>query len=261
MLGRTTFNKTNAVLRASLVVAIMSAVCLLALGPVNADSDRPAGLLWNRTGLPAVFPLQIKTTPGADYLVMLSDSSTNEEALAAYARGGEFFRVLVPPGLFDIQIYYGTNWRGEEERFGTGPETGTITLPDPLLFSVKGLDRKSGHLIDLRDVVRRTEETARVKPIDLCQNRQTVAAGRLPSGEAETHANGILDIRTIPPTNLRALGPRLRPEPGYLTNSNLTLRERNLAELRYKSLKNRQAGSPELPKYRFRQNFRMRPCW
>ena len=97
--------------------------------------------------------------------------------------------------------------------------------------------------------------------IDLCQNYQTVIAGREPAAEPPPESDGILDIRTIPPRNLRALGPGLRPYPGYLANSNLTPAERNLAELRYKSLKNRQAGSPELPNYRFRQDLRTRPCW
>ena len=261
MFRRTTVRKMGTALRAYVAAMAMAAACFLALGTAYAENERPAGLLWNQTGLPAVFPLQIKTTPGADYLVILSDVESNTEVLAAYARGGEFFRVLVPPGEFDIRIYYGTDWQGEEERFGTGAETGTITLPDPLRFSVKGYDRKSGHLIDLRGLIPGAEETAQVKPIDLCQNYQTVVAGREPSTEPRADPDGILDIRTILPTNLRALGPGLRPYPGYLSNSNLTPAERNLVELRYKSLKDRQAGSPELPKYRFRQDLRTRPCW
>ena len=79
---------------ARLALAAFLTACVFAFGLARAETERPAGLMWNRTGLPAVFPLQIKTTPGADYLVILSDAETDFDALAAYARGGDFSAFL-----------------------------------------------------------------------------------------------------------------------------------------------------------------------
>ena len=60
--------------------------------------DRPrAGLMWNRSGLPATLPLVVKTTPGRDHVVFLGDDD-NGDIMAGYIRGGDFFRLLVPPG-------------------------------------------------------------------------------------------------------------------------------------------------------------------
>ncbi len=127
-------------------------ICLLlALGlfacPVAAQ-QRPQGLLWHRSGLAATLPLQIKTEAGADYLLHLRDIETEQIVLAAYIRGGEFFRVLVPPGSFELMFSFGRNWQGEVMAFG--PETQSLTLDQSLTFSATAR-RKNGHLIDLTD--------------------------------------------------------------------------------------------------------------
>ena len=113
-----------------------------------ASPDRPEGLLWNRTGIPATLPLTVETAPGADYYLRLRDSQTGEMALAAYIRGGEAFRVLVPPGRFDVLFDAGQGWQGETALFGA--ETRRLTLAGPLSFSA-GLSRRAGHYVDLTD--------------------------------------------------------------------------------------------------------------
>src|SRR6056297_186762 len=79
----------------------------------DAPSPTSAGLMWNRTGLPAVFPLQVKTPPGQDYVLTLIDADTGADALAAYIEGGAFFKVLVPPGTFRLKFAAGDVWHGQ----------------------------------------------------------------------------------------------------------------------------------------------------
>ncbi|MEM8754688.1 MAG: hypothetical protein AAGF90_17080, partial [Pseudomonadota bacterium] len=138
---------------------LLLALALLA-NAVSAE-ERPQGLLWHRSGHPATLPLQVKTDAGLDYLLHLRDVETGRIVLAAYIRGGEFFRVLTPPGLFDVMFFYGEEWRGEASMFG--PETQSITLDQPLTFGAS-VRRKHGHLIDLRD----SGEIA-VREFALCQ--------------------------------------------------------------------------------------------
>lgn len=123
-------------------------LAVLLAAPGGAD-ERPQGLMWNRSGLPARLPLQIKTAAGADYLLHLRDTGTGRDVLAAYLRGGEFFRVLVPPGRFELHFASGTDWQGEVALFG--PKTRRFVL-DPALSFGASATKKAGHLVDLRDL-------------------------------------------------------------------------------------------------------------
>ncbi|SEN31581.1 hypothetical protein SAMN04488077_11537 [Roseovarius tolerans] len=118
-------------------------------GQTTTSAQPPAGLLWNRTGLPAVFPLQVKTPPGPDYHLTLIDTQTGEAALAAYIEGGAFFRVLVPPGTFRLRFATGTEWQGEDVLFGQGEATHRFDLRRPLTFETRGLGTKAGHIVTL----------------------------------------------------------------------------------------------------------------
>lgn len=109
----------------------------------------PAGLMWNRTGLPAVFPLQVKTPPGQDYLLTLLDAPSGKAALAAYIKGGAVFKVLVPPGVYRLRFATGANWQGEDDLFGPGAETEVFELRDALRFETRGLGIKAGHIVSL----------------------------------------------------------------------------------------------------------------
>lgn len=123
-------------------------LCLVVLSAPLSAAPEP-GLMWNRSGLPLVFPLQVKTAPGHDYHVQLSDPESGKPVLAAFWSGGDFFRVLVPPGTFIVQIARGTDWQDDVALFGD--ETEYFLVADPLTFQITGMDRKEGHLIDLRD--------------------------------------------------------------------------------------------------------------
>lgn len=153
--------------RAWLYIAVL--LVLVAQGAWAESSGPRPGLMWNRTGLPAVFPLQVKTRVGQDYVLLLSDAQTGADVLAAYIEGGQFFRVLVPPGTFMVRFASGVTWQGEDAMFGRHGETQVIKMPEPLTFEVVGLRVKAGHLIDIRDVS--PGETAQLThgPVRICQ--------------------------------------------------------------------------------------------
>lgn len=148
-------------------------VLLLFTAPVGAsrggDSSGPRiGLWWNRSGLPAVFPLQIVSPAGRDYHVLLSDAETGDDALAAYFRGGTFFRILVPPGNLNLEIAHGTEWLDDEGKFAPGALTGRVSV-GPLDFRVAGAARKEGHLIRLEPAGSDTQIAATVRGFAFCQ--------------------------------------------------------------------------------------------
>ena len=140
--------------------ALAVLVWLALAGAVAAAPEH--GLMFNRTGLPLVFPLQVRTDPGRDVALVLRDAETGEAAVGGYIEGGRFFRILVPPGTFTLDFASGTGWEGMETLFG--PETERFTYPEPLTFAVTGVARKSGHLIDLRGDARMAD-----RAIALCQ--------------------------------------------------------------------------------------------
>ncbi|MDP3341206.1 hypothetical protein [Frigidibacter sp.] len=123
---------------------ILALTAVLAAQPAAAGSDH--GLLWNRTGLPAVFPLQVQTLAGDDRSLLLTDAATGEVALAAFIEGGRFFRVLVPPGSYRVRLAPGDVWDEDAEQ-----QTGAVELPSPLTFEITGARRKAGYRIDLRE--------------------------------------------------------------------------------------------------------------
>ncbi len=134
----------------------MLVLLLCAAAPFASAGDsaavRPAqqaGLMWNRSGLPAVFPLQVKTPPGQNYFLTLIDENTDAAALAAYIKGGAFFKVLVPPGVFRLKFASGDTWQGEDDLFGPGPNTRLFELREPLTFETRGIGIKAGHVVQL----------------------------------------------------------------------------------------------------------------
>lgn len=143
-------------LRAVLILLFLNA-------PALAET-RPQGLLWAQTDLPRTLPLQIRTVPGHDYYIVLRDVATGRDVIGAYAQGGRFFRLLVPPGQFELQIAMGKpgDWQGAGDLFGA--ETQKLRLTPALAFGVSGFARKGGHLVDLRDLERIAET-----PLGICQ--------------------------------------------------------------------------------------------
>lgn len=162
------FVRTCPALLAALLVA------LAVTKPIGADtSPMRTGLIRNSTGLPAVFPLQVKTAPGRDHHLALREAGTGETVLTAYIAGGSFFKVLVPPGTYRLRFSYGTDWQNPETLFGDGIETGVIDLQDPLIFQALGPGIKAGHLVDLTGLQDSPAPDAPVKPQYICQAVRT----------------------------------------------------------------------------------------
>ena len=133
-------------------VVIGFIIVLLMFWPGAGGANQPHhGLMWNKTGLPAVFPLQVKSAVGQNYVVTLIDVETKNPALAAFIEGGRFFKVLVPPGNYHVQFAAGTDWQDGVAPFGTD-ETTYFALQEPLNFAVLNAGTKGGHLIDLSDL-------------------------------------------------------------------------------------------------------------
>ena len=148
---------------------------LMAVGAM-AEQAAPAkhGLMWHRSGLPAVFPLQVTTLGPQDYYVTLTDVKTDKVVLAAYIEGGRFFRVRVPPGTFEVRFAYGNVWQGEADLFGPGNKTTVYDVPRPLTFNVRNFNTKAGHLLDLRDLSPGQEARVAPQDMDLCQGLRLV---------------------------------------------------------------------------------------
>lgn len=70
-----------------------------------------------------VAPFEIKTRSGGYYFIKLVDSSTDQEVLTAFIRGGEPFETNVPIGSYRIRYAAGQFWFGEALDFG-GPDFG-----------------------------------------------------------------------------------------------------------------------------------------
>jgi len=156
-------------------------LALLALLPLAAlASDRPEpGLMWNRTGLPLVFPLQVKTPPGADYIVTLTDADS----------GGLVLRGLAPPGTYRVHFDYGTVWHDDEARFA---DQKTVHLDDPLTFETRGIGRKAGHLVDLTemDLDQDTAAAPKTRVQVFCQVSSTRVTPNCPLGDDTCEPRG-----------------------------------------------------------------------
>ena len=127
---------------------IVLVLCLLPLLTAVARADeRPrAGLMWNRSGLPATLPLLVKTLPGKDYVAYIVDPETDQPVMAGYIHGGRLFRLLVPPGTWTVRFAFGSDWQDEDRLFGA--DTGWTQMDGSLTFGA-GMTRRRGHIITL----------------------------------------------------------------------------------------------------------------
>ncbi len=141
---------------------IAAALFLLFLAlPVFGEDRRSTGLIWNRSGLPATLPLVVESEPGQDHVVTLTRPSADTPAFAAYLRGGDVLRVLVPPGEWQVDVASGQDWL--EPEAGFGPDMTRISLPQTLRFAVAG-SRMEGHALAIRDGA-----VSRVRTSSLCR--------------------------------------------------------------------------------------------
>lgn len=126
---------------------LLALLLSLAVALPGLAQERPrAGLMWNRSGLPATLPLVVKTFPGKDYLIQIAETDSDQAVMTGYIHGGKTFRLLVPPGRWAIRFAHGRDWQGEDKLFGDATEW--TYMPEPLEFGA-GMTRRRGHVITL----------------------------------------------------------------------------------------------------------------
>ncbi len=146
--------------------------------PLLAQAQEAAhGLAWNRTGLPAVFPLQVKTREGQDYFLTLEDAQTGQAAIGAHIDGGRFFKLLVPPGTYRLRF--------EALRDDAAPSE-SFSLRDPLTFGVLGTRKKAGHLVDISGLGLLEARAAEIRPQSICQVLEQDFEPRVPLVEFDS---------------------------------------------------------------------------
>jgi len=102
-------------------------------------------------------PFTVKSAPGMNYLVKLSDSITNAPTLTIFVRGGSTVKVKVPLGTYTVKYAAGEKWYGDKNLFG--PSTGYSKASDLFTFERNG-SKIRGYTITLykvRDGNLRTE--------------------------------------------------------------------------------------------------------
>ncbi len=124
---------------------LMLATALLPTG--TYAEPRPAtGLLSKQSPLPATIPLQVRTSKGHDYAISLQDDK-GSPVISGYQRGGDFFRLLVPPGRHDVTITAGLpkDWQSDQG-FTTGMKASVA-----MDFAIRA-NRREGHQITAKVV-------------------------------------------------------------------------------------------------------------
>ncbi|MDV7144067.1 hypothetical protein R3X27_15365 [Tropicimonas sp. TH_r6] len=150
---------TQLALRAFVSTAL-SLLFALILPLLAQAKEAPHGLAWNRTGLPAVFPLQVMTREGQDYFLTLLDAETDQPAVGAHIDGGRFFKLLVPPGTYRLRF---------DALRADAPPSESFSLRDPLTFEIRGTRKKSGHLVDISGIGLLEARAAEIRPQVICQ--------------------------------------------------------------------------------------------
>ena len=175
---------------------LLALLLLIALALPAWAQDRPrAGLMWNRSGLPATLPLVVKTMPGQDYVVFLAPPDGGDPVMACDIHGGSFFRLLVPPGTWDIRFAHGRDWQDEDTLFG--PATEWTTMDQPMSFGAS-VARKHGYIIRLMESDGRMTVVS-AGPLDLCQGL-TVTTDLIELDEERED-----DLNRLPTPGLRRL--------------------------------------------------------
>ncbi|WP_111558746.1 hypothetical protein [Paracoccus sediminilitoris] len=152
-------------------------VATLLPGAVDAAPRPVTGLLAKNGPLPATIPLQIRTDAGHDYSIALTDPAIDAPVISGYLRGGEFFRLLVPPGTHRVTMAAGQpgDWQGIDTGFSDGTQA-KLTLD----FDIRA-NRRQGHqmtvaIVDggLRVTDRRDQVICQIADWDVVQKEYAV---------------------------------------------------------------------------------------
>ena len=105
-------------------VSTSNAMNIPAVVPSQPTFNKPAlpfprnGAIRNHTSASRVAPLEIKTSPGSNYLVKLEDVSSKQNVIDVFVYGGKTLEIEVPLGSFLIKYASGEIWYGYQYNFG-----------------------------------------------------------------------------------------------------------------------------------------------
>ncbi|MCZ0961607.1 hypothetical protein [Paracoccus benzoatiresistens] len=188
---------------------LLALLLVIALALPAWAQDRPrAGLMWNRSGLPATLPLVVGTEPGQDYVVFLVPPDGGDPVMAGYIHGGTFFRLLVPPGSWHVRFAHGREWQGGDTLFG--PDTEWTGVDEPMTFG-SGVARRHGYIVRLAEHEGRMQ-IASTGPLDQCQDLYVTSEIIHLDEERETA------IKRLTTSGLRKLDIEQDEEPEVNTN-------------------------------------------
>jgi hypothetical protein len=145
------------------------------LSPISSRSQRPGSTPFNIpeiekpasgevrtfTSRQAIAPLEIESARGADYLVKVSDSLTDELILTIYVQGGGTVKAYVPLGTYTIKYASGEHWYGYWYLFG--PSTSYSKAQSTFDFTLSG-NQISGYSLTLYKVPYGNLHTVRTNP-------------------------------------------------------------------------------------------------
>ena len=107
--------------------------------PTPAPFDKPiqplppSGRAIAKANFELIAPFEIKSSTGANYLVKLVDTSTGDDVLTTFVRGGETVDINAPLGTYYVKYASGKNWYGDDYLFG--PDTQCAKTKETFTFS------------------------------------------------------------------------------------------------------------------------------
>jgi hypothetical protein len=97
----------------------------------------------------AIAPFEIKSSPGANYLVKLEDSLSGQDVMTIFVQGGNTVQVDVPLGTYLVKYASGEHWYGYVDLFGK--DTAYAKADETFSFFTEGNEIK-GYSITLYKV-------------------------------------------------------------------------------------------------------------
>lgn len=108
-----------------------------------------------------IAPLEIQTAEGANYLVKLVSSYSEQPVMTIFVRGGTAVTTEVPLGTYEVRYASGEKWYGYEHLFG--PSTGYSKAESSFRFEKTGYDI-TGYTLTLYRVSNGNLRTSTINP-------------------------------------------------------------------------------------------------
>ncbi len=111
----------------------------------------PSGEVRAIKNISRVAPLEIRTSPGKNYLVKLSYVNSRETVISVFVRGGDTVKIKAPLGTYTLKYASGDTWYGYKNNIWFGPSTTYTKADESLIFTSTG-NGYYGHTVTLYEV-------------------------------------------------------------------------------------------------------------